>query len=77
MFITIEFARNYPTQGPNGITNLDINGLACSIELYFGRDILTDKEGKLIPIQWKGYEESLKQYQGEILKKKELQEAFF
>jgi hypothetical protein len=33
---TIEWAKNYPTLGPNGIQNMNINGLAGSIEMYLG-----------------------------------------
>jgi hypothetical protein len=72
----IEIAKDYPTLGPSGVSNLDVNGLACSIELYFGLDVLK-LDGDLIPIQWKGYDESLGQYQGEILRKQELQSRFF
>lgn len=71
----IEIAKRYPTLGPSGISELDINGLACSIELYFGVDILT-RDGQLVPVQWKGYDVSLNRYQGEIMRKQELQEAF-
>lgn len=72
----LEFAKNYPTIGPNGISELDINGLACSIELYFGIDVLT-QNGELTPVQWKGYDESLRQYQGEVNNKRILQDLFF
>jgi hypothetical protein len=72
----LEFAKRYPTIGPSGISDLDINGLACSIELYFGVDVLT-RDGRLVPVQWKGYDDSLNQYQGEILHKRELQYSFF
>jgi hypothetical protein len=72
----IDLAKSYPTLGPSGVSNLDINGLACSIELYFGVDVLTH-DGQLAPIHWKGYDASLNQYQGEIMRKQELQEAFF
>jgi len=69
-------AENYPTLGPTGMTAMDINGLACSIELFFGADVLTKESGQLVPIQWKGYDEKLKRYQGEIMHKAELQSAF-
>jgi hypothetical protein len=69
-------AENYPTLGPTGMTTMDINGLACSIELYFGADVLTQESGQLVPIQWKGYDERLKRYQGEIMHKADLQTAF-
>ena len=72
----LEIATRYPTIGPSGVSELDVNGLACSIELYLGTDILI-RNGELTPIQWKGWEQNLSRYQGEILNKKELQEAFF
>jgi hypothetical protein len=68
----IELAKKYPTLGPGGTINIDINGLACSIELYLGKDILSDKNINLTPIQWKGYIQSIKKYQGEILNKEEI-----
>lgn len=71
----IDYAKSYPTIGPTGISKTNINGLACSIELYMGIDVLT-VNGELTPIQWKGYDESIKKYQGEILHKRELLEAF-
>ena len=72
----LESLRNYPTLGPGGLTLLDINGLAASIELYLGDDVLRDDEGKLTPVQWKGYNETLKQYQGEVMGKTRLQARF-
>jgi hypothetical protein len=72
----LELARNYPTLGPQGTTLMDINGLAGSIELYYGIDVLKDQDGNFTPIQWRGYEDSMKQYQGEITNKAELQSRF-
>lgn len=72
----LEFARSYPCFGPTGESKVDINGLACSIELYLGVDALC-VGGKEQPIQWKGYDESIRQYQGEIQNKKLIQKAFF
>ncbi|MEM6338810.1 MAG: HEPN/Toprim-associated domain-containing protein [Pseudomonadota bacterium] len=72
----IEIAKMYPTIGPTGIESMDINGLACSIELYLGEDCLRDEDGNLIPIQWKGYNRNLEKYQGEILKKSAVQKKF-
>ena len=54
---------------------MNINGLACSIELYLGKDVLT-KEGQLIPVQWKGYDQTLEKYQGEIIDKAGVQKLF-
>jgi hypothetical protein len=68
--------RNYPTLGPSGLTSLNVNGLAASIELYLGEDILQDGGGGLIPIQWRGYSQTLRQYQGEVIGKNTLHDAF-
>lgn len=73
---SLEVAKNYPTIGPNGTAETtDINGLACSIECYLGIDVIT-RDGKLVPVRWKALNESLGQYQGEILYKKKLQDTF-
>lgn len=72
----LELLKNYPTLGPSGLISLDVNGLAASIELYLGDDVLRDDDGKLTPVQWKGYNETLKQYQGEIMGKTRLQARF-
>ena len=72
----LELATNYPTMGPGGITNMDINGLAGSIELYLGEDVLKENH-EYIPIQWKGYNETLKQYHGEVANKKKIHERYF
>lgn len=71
----IELAENYPTIGPNGIEKMNINGMACSIELYLGNNVLQDENG-YIPIQWKGYMEGIKRYQGEIIGKDSIQKKF-
>jgi hypothetical protein len=66
----IDLAKSYPTLGPSGTVIMDVNGLAASIELYLGEDVIRDGNGDLIPIQWKGYDSSLKRYQGEITDKR-------
>lgn len=66
----IDLAKSYPTLGPSGTVSMDVNGLAASIELYLGEDIIREDDGDLIPIQWKGFDASLKRYQGEITDKK-------
>lgn len=71
----ISLAKNYPTKGPTGNKKMNINGLACGIEMYFGIDVLT-KDNELIPIQWKGFNEKEKKYQGEISEKQLVQESF-
>jgi hypothetical protein len=44
-----------------------VNGLAGSIELYLGRDVLTGPDGALRPVQWHTYIAAARQYQGEIV----------
>ena len=72
----VEIARNYPTLGPSGVSAMDINGLACGIELYLGSDILTGSDGNFVPVQWKGYDAKLRRYQGELLAKGDVLERF-
>jgi hypothetical protein len=72
----LDIARSYPTIGPSGPVSMDVNGLAGSIELYLGTDILSDGEDKLTPVQWRGYDRNLRKYQGEVLNKPMLQHQF-
>ena len=72
----IEIARSYPTLGPSGVSVMDINGMACGIELYLGADVLREPGGALTPIQWKGFDVKLRQYQGELLAKGEVLDRF-
>ena len=71
----LHFASQYPTLGPGGLATMDVNGLACSVELYLGRDVL-ERDGVLSPVQWRGFDEAVRRYQGEITGKKALQERF-
>jgi hypothetical protein len=71
----IELARDYPTVGPQGERRMDINGLASSIELFLGRDVLTD-HGSLTPIQWTSYDSKLMRYHGEVINKRTIQKRF-
>ena len=71
----LPLAENYPTIGPSGLSLLNINGLAGSLEVYFGIDVLQGVDG-LMPVQWKGYEQAMGQYQGEVLNKAHLQERY-
>jgi hypothetical protein len=47
----LDYLANYPTLGPTGVVNTNINGLATSIELLLGSDVLSDAEFGLTPIQ--------------------------
>jgi len=67
----LEFCKSYPTLGPTGKENLNINGLAVSIELFFGDEIIK-KDSEYYPIQWTNYVERLEKYQGSIVNKSNL-----
>lgn len=71
----LKLAKSYPTVGPTGLKRMNINGLACGIEMYLGLDILIDS-GDYIPVQWKAFNEKENKYQGEISDKKLVQEKF-
>lgn len=71
----LELARNYPTIGPSGPSMMDVNGMAAGLELYLGEDVLSDGDG-LRPVQWKGYNDKTKTYQGEVTDKRGVQEGF-
>lgn len=68
--------KDYPCIGPQGENNADINGLAASIELYLGKDILSAEGTSLLPIQWTGYSTSLRSYQGSIIDKAVIQKRY-
>ncbi|MCL5291038.1 MAG: HEPN/Toprim-associated domain-containing protein [Actinobacteria bacterium] len=70
----LDLLKSYPTIGPGGRVELDVNGRAASIELYLGEDVLTNGDGKF-PVQWKGFVEKLNKYQGEVMHKETIHEA--
>ncbi|MFG2045340.1 hypothetical protein [Dactylosporangium sp. NPDC048998] len=72
----IDVADAYPTVGPQGNSEMNVNGLAGSIELYLGKDVLRTDTGSLVPVQWKGYMGKVNAYQGEVMDKGRLQKAF-
>ncbi len=72
----LPLAEHYPTQGPTGISFVDINGLACSLELYLGTDVLKIAEGEYRPIECRGLDAKRRQYQGEVLEKEAIQDLF-
>lgn len=71
----IEITKSYPTIYPTGIETLNINGSACSIELYLCEEILKEKN-QYIPVQWKSFNEHVKKYQGVISKKWDIQKGY-
>lgn len=66
---------DYPTFGPGGEQNLNINKKAASIELYLGDDILKKQEKKY-PIHWNGFIKEVNSYQGIIDDKDDIQKLF-
>lgn len=72
----LELAEDYPTLGPTGISNMDVNGLAGSIEIYLGKEVL-NINGQFTPVQWKGFDSSQRKYQGELIEKEKIQQKFF
>src|SRR5262249_38466727 len=72
----IPSARDYPTLGPQGAFPMDVNGLACGLEMYYGVDVLRREDGSLTPVQWRGYDDAVRQYQGEVMDKARLQARF-
>ena len=72
----LNLARDYPTLGPSGRTLMDINGLAGSIEIYLGEDVLRGSSGELTPVQWTGYVSRIGRYQGKLRNKFEVQDRF-
>lgn len=71
----LDLARRYPTIGPQGEHVMDVNGLAASIEMFLGTDVLT-VDGALVPVQWSGYSKGVGAYQGELADKSVVQERF-
>jgi hypothetical protein len=46
------------------------------MELYLGRDVLSQQDGTLRPVQWHSYISGMRQYQGEVVGKASLLEAY-
>lgn len=73
----LEYAKSYPTVGPQGTARINVNGCACSLELYFGRDVLEDDDGELALIEWSGRVRVLDRYQGAVVGKAALRNKYF
>jgi hypothetical protein len=56
---------------------MDVNGMACSIELHLSRDALTDEAGDLRPVRWTGWDSRIGRYQGAVEGKALVQNRFF
>lgn len=62
----VEIGKDYPTLGPEGLRGMDINGSACSIELFLGRKAISDESGNLRPVRWTAWNKAAGRYQGEL-----------
>jgi hypothetical protein len=72
----LEYAKSYPTVGPQGTAEVDVNGCACSLELYFGRDVLEGDVGELAPVEWSSRVRALDRYQGAVVDKAALRSKY-
>lgn len=79
----IQLGKSYPTISTNGKIVFDnINGRACSIELYLPEFLVKQKDNSLPPIHWESYVEQkignkkLANYQGVVSTKDSIKEAF-
>ena len=71
----IKICERYPTIGPQGESLMDINGLAGGIEMYLGEEILT-KDNELEKVMWTSYMPDVREYQGELVNKKDVNKRF-
>lgn len=72
-----KLAKSYPTLGPAGLAKMDVNGSGAPIELYLGRNNLKGPDGKLRPIRWTQWIDSVSRYQGVVQDKDAVSKAFF
>jgi hypothetical protein len=73
----IDLATCYPSIGPTGPHIGDVNGLAGSIELYLGADVLVDPAtSNLRPVVWGSRIAALDAYQGEVEGKAAIHDSF-
>jgi hypothetical protein len=70
----LDYARAYPTHGPSGPGQDDVNGRACSVEFYFGLECLIGPDGNPVPIQWTSLNKSVNTWQGELQNKRYVEE---
>lgn len=70
----IDIVKAWPTDLPTGRTCVDLNGKACSIEFYFGKDVLGEGEARP-SIQWSNGSRP-GEWQGTVQNKDVLKEKF-
>lgn len=72
----IELAKNLEVIDNNGnISKQNINGMACSIELFFGKDVLLNGN-TFEKVELKDFRKEVKEYQGTIQNKNSIQKRF-
>lgn len=64
----VPYGESYPTIGPSGDSDLDINGRAVAIEFQFGLEVLRTEGGELAKVEWSGPVASIGAYQGSLSK---------
>lgn len=64
----VPYGAAYPTYGPGGDAELNINGRAVAIEFQFGLHNLRLDNGELARIEWSGREAAIGVYQGSLSK---------
>jgi len=62
----LPFAKKYPTIGPEGLREMNVNGAACAIEMYLGKSALLDEKGNLRPVRWTNWSQNAGRYQGAL-----------
>jgi hypothetical protein len=79
----LNLGKAYPALGPatpelpdGTLPAANVNGLAGSIELYLGRDVLTRPDGILRPVRWTSYVPSMNRHQGQVDDKAAIHQAF-
>lgn len=73
---TLPWFASYPTDGPDGRAMSDIDGRACALELYLGKEASIDEKGQLRPVRWGGFNDKMARYQGQIVGKGEIRKRF-
>ncbi|SMQ85900.1 hypothetical protein SAMN06295905_3195 [Devosia lucknowensis] len=61
----LDFARSYPTLGPEGSRTMDVNRSACAIEMFLG-EALQQPGGEFVPVRWTAWKREMGLYQGEV-----------
>lgn len=69
-------ATAYPTIGPQGVVAMDVNGLACAIEMYLGVETLRAPNGEPLRVRWGGYDQKMGRYQGIVEDKDGIAERY-